>query len=202
MNPARQGRTRPLCVCASLFFSGAMLLGCSHLDQTAELIPDEVAVTPEVAMAPEELSLVSSDFETDIRLIPQPRIKPPMPRNIKPKFATATVRRLPPKEPALPAQAAPAESLIVQEAAASPVLPGELVGSDFSTVRDALREPDYVQSNALTIVWTYADPGCTLRLFFYPDIQTTRFHLLKYDLRSDMGDKLSDGSACMQHLGR
>jgi hypothetical protein len=102
----------------------------------------------------------------------------------------------------LPAQAAPAESLIVQEAAASPVLPGELVGSDFSTVRDALREPDYVQSNALTIVWTYADPGCTLRLFFYPDIQTTRFHLLKYDLRSDMGDKLSDGSACMQHLGR
>ena len=197
MDPIRQGQTRHVCVRVILFFSSAMLLGCSHLGQNAEPIPEEVAVTPEVA-APEQLAPVSSDFETDIGLIPEPRMKPPMPRNIKPKLASPALRRLPAKEPASPVQAAPEQTLAAQD----PVLPGELVGSDFSTVRDTLREPDYVQSSALTVVWTYADPGCTLRLFFYPDIRTTRFHVLKYDLRSDMGDKLSDGSACMQHLGR
>jgi len=61
-----------------------------------------------------------------------------------------------------------------------------------------LRKPDTVEKNALSVVWTYSETDCTLQLYFYPDIQTTIFHLLKYDLKGARGEKLNDSGACMQ----
>lgn len=80
------------------------------------------------------------------------------------------------------------------------VVIGDLVGSDFSAVLHVLRSPDTVNNDNLSVVWTYAPPGCTLRLFFYPDIKTTVFHLLKYDFRNSSGEMLMPGDACMDSM--
>jgi hypothetical protein len=88
-----------------------------------------------------------------------------------------------------------------EEAPAPPkVVIGDLLGSDFTSILHVLRSPDSVNNDHLSVVWTYAPPGCTLRLFFYPDIKTTVFHLLKYDFRDSSGDMLMPGDACMDSM--
>jgi hypothetical protein len=39
-----------------------------------------------------------------------------------------------------------------------------------------------------------------LRLFFYPEIATAKFHLLKYEFKSPTGERLAESSVCMQHI--
>jgi hypothetical protein len=95
---------------------------------------------------------------------------------------------LPPKKPAAAKEDVPT------------VEPGELVGADFTSVLQVLRKPDTVQNNALSVVWTYSQAECTVQLFFYPDIQTKIFRLLKYDLKNDAGEKLADRSACLHEI--
>ena len=74
----------------------------------------------------------------------------------------------------------------------------DLIGSDFTSILHVFRYPDAVQNNAPSVVWIYSPPGCTLQLYFYPDIQTTRFHLLKYDLKNAAGEMLGAGDECMR----
>jgi hypothetical protein len=111
--------------------------------------------------------------------LPPPRLKPPIPK---------TATNVP------PAGREPPATRIVR------IQPAELVGFDFSSIREVLRRPDDVQSSALSVVWVYSESMCTLRLFFYPDIQTRTFHLLKYDVRGMSGERLNDSSLCMQKL--
>jgi hypothetical protein len=66
-------------------------------------------------------------------------------------------------------------------------------------VLQVLRKPDTVQTSSLSIVWTYSEPNCTLQLFFYPDIQTKIFHLLKHDLKS-AADGAAERNACMRDI--
>ena len=80
------------------------------------------------------------------------------------------------------------------------VVPSELVGFDFPGVLQVLRRPDMIQTSALSIVWIYSQTDCMLQLYFYPDIQTKIFHLLKYDLKDGAGEKPNDTSACMRHI--
>ena len=80
------------------------------------------------------------------------------------------------------------------------VEPAELVGFNFDSVLTVLRQPDTVERNALSVVWTYSGSDCTLQLYFYPDIQTAVFRLLKYELKGASGEKLNDGGACMQPM--
>jgi len=98
---------------------------------------------------------------------------------------------LPPKKPPVPRakeQSPPPPNIAIND----------LIGSDFTSILQVFRSPDSVQSNALSVVWTYSPPGCTLQLFFYPDIQTAKFHLLKYDLKNTAGEMLGIGDPCMQ----
>jgi len=75
-----------------------------------------------------------------------------------------------------------------------------LIGSDFMAVRQIFRSPDTIQNSNLSVVWIYSPPGCTLQLFFYPDIATTTFRLLKYDFRNAAGEILMSGDPCMQQM--
>ena len=80
------------------------------------------------------------------------------------------------------------------------VEPADLVGFNFDSVLEVLRQPDSVEKNALSVVWTYSGFDCTLQLYFYPDIQTAIFRLLKYELKDSSGEKLNGGGACMQPM--
>lgn len=119
--------------------------------------------------------------------------EPPAPA--EPPAQTTAPRRPPPTrqasvQPPPPAVAQPPRT----------VEPAELVGYNFDSVLTVLRQPDAVERNALSVVWTYAGSDCTLQLYFYPDIQTAVFRLLKYELKRASGERLNDGGACMQPM--
>jgi hypothetical protein len=126
-------------------------------------------------------------------MVPSPIIsEPEMPRiaSLTPNAKDSAARKkvAPPKQPPVPKLAEPVI-----------VAPADLVGYDFSSVLQVLRRPDTVQSNALSIVWTYSEPSCTLQLFFYPDIQTKIFRLLKHDLKG-AADGTAERNACMRDI--
>jgi len=112
----------------------------------------------------------------------------------------------PPARTAVPRRPAPSRQASVQpsnppvSAAPRTVEPAELVGYNFDSVLAVFRQPDAVEKNALSVVWTYAGSDCTLQLFFYPDIQTAVFRLLKYELKGNSGEKLNESGACMQPM--
>jgi hypothetical protein len=103
-----------------------------------------------------------------------------------------------PRSPRKPA--APKEPAAPKTSGLPTVVPADLIGSDFAMVLHLIRQPDMVQTSALAIVWTYSEPVCKLQLYFYPDIETTTFHVLKYDLRDAAGDKLENTGQCMQRI--
>jgi len=79
------------------------------------------------------------------------------------------------------------------------VAPADLVGSDFSSVLQVLRQPDNVEESSLSVVWTYRSE-CRVQLYFYPDIKTRVFRLLKYDLKDSSGEKPANSNACMRSI--
>jgi hypothetical protein len=120
---------------------------------------------------------------------PEPQVASEMP----------PARNMMPRRPA-PMRQASAQPPNPPAAAPRTVDPAELVGYNFDSVLAVLRQPDAVERNALSVVWTYAGSDCTLQLYFYPDIQTSVFRLLKYELKANSGEKLNEGAACMQPM--
>jgi hypothetical protein len=121
--------------------------------------------------------------------------KPPMQMASRTPSKEEMAKPRPPRKPAAPqGPAAPKASGL------PPIVPADLIGSDFAGVLHVIRQPDMVQTSALAIVWTYSEPVCKLQLYFYPDIETTTFHVLKYDLRDAAGDRLENTGQCMQRI--
>jgi len=136
--------------------------------------------------------------DSSLREIPLENIMVDKPETTPPTAPrVATVQRPPPMRTSV---APPRKPAPPKEAEVPAIAPGELVGSDFTSVLQVLRRPDTVQSSALSVVWTYSQAECTVQLYFYPDIQTKVFRLLKYDLKSEAGEKSADRSACLHDI--
>jgi hypothetical protein len=181
------------------FFRLALILSVSVLvancatPQTPRLnhTPAPMTMRSEAQEIPLQDPIIDSPTVED----PQaPQVASNVPRPRAPARRPATPVK--PATPAVPSKDNPAEP----ESAA--VAPADLVGFDFPQVLQRLRRPDMVQNSALSIVWTYAQPDCTLQLYFYPDIQTRIFHLLKFDLKDSSGERPNDSSSCMRHMAR
>ena len=167
-----------------------ILAGCSALHGVAR---EQMGGKTEIA-PPAEERLIQPLVQSPIQpLVQSPKISEPE----MPKVASRTppAKDSPTRKPAAPPKRPPLPKL------AEPVVvaPADLVGLDFSSVLQVLRKPDTVQSSALSIVWTYSEPNCTLQLFFYPDIQTKIFRLLKHDLKSG-ADGTAERNACMRDI--
>jgi hypothetical protein len=124
----------------------------------------------------------------EIPAIPKPEV--PRVASRMPNVKDLVVRKKPP----------PPKDLTLPKATEPAVFaPADLVGFDFPSVLQVLRRPDSVQTSALSVVWTYSEPSCTLQLFFYPEIKTRIFRLLKHDLKSAAeGD--AERMACMRDM--
>ena len=176
---------RHLGLASAVLLSGCTALGALGLNTGSPTVPPRpvvamphnalpkvVSVTPP---SPPEVASVQPPMMLLLPPAPRPRPRPPAPK--------------PPEETPTPGPPSPPKIVI-----------GDLLGSDFTGVLHVFRSPDSVNNDNLSVVWTYAPPGCTLRLFFYPDIKTTVFHLLKYDFRDSLGDMLMPGDACMDSM--
>lgn len=177
----------------AIIVSAVLLSGCEVLGlntdrpsgPTQAAIPRgtaDGALPMVVPVPPPDAEMASIEPPAQLIQPPTPRPRPNRPPAPKPREEASLT---PPKD----------------EAPSPPkVVIGELLGSDFNSILHVLRSPDSVNKDNLSVVWTYAPPGCTLRLFFYPDIKTTVFHLLKYDFRNSSGEALMSGDACMDSM--
>ena len=172
--------TRIAQACVLILIPSVLILaGCSTMRGAK---PDETV--GKTTSAPEPL--VPPAFR--LPEIPAPEMPRLASRVPKTKDSPPRKKPAPLKAPPLPK---PAQPLVLA--------PADLVGFDFSSVLQLLRRPDTVRTNALSIVWTYSEPSCTLQLFFYPDIQTRIFRLLKHDLKSGT-DGEAERKACMRDI--
>jgi hypothetical protein len=182
---------RPAVALATIALSATVLAGCQSLQNLRDFAFGSPPPRASRAVMPPAVDPVLREIPLGEVTVEKP--EPPQPKAPQ----VATVQRPPPRAPAVPAKKPPPPA--PKEEVAT-VAPGELVGSDFTSVLQVLRKPDLVQNSALSVVWTYSQPACTLQLFFYPDIQTKIFRLLKYDLKSDAGEKTADRSACLHDI--
>jgi hypothetical protein len=163
-----------------------ILPGCSALRELRQ-----EPMVAEATMSPPPPEDLPAEPMVQSPSIPEPEMPQVASRTPNSKDAPARKKIAPPiKRAPLP----------VPKQAESPMLaPADLVGFDFSSVLQVLRRPDTVQSNSVSIVWTYSEPSCTLQLFFYPDIQTKIFRLLKHDLKS-AAEGAAERNACMRDI--
>ena len=132
---------------------------------------------------------------SETREIPvkEPQLALPAPMNPRPPVV-ASVMTMRPQRPPTPMMKPPPPPMEMDA-----VVPSDLVGSDFSSVLQVLRHPDNVEENSLSVVWTY-QTDCRLQIYFYPDIKTKVFKLLKYDLKDSSGEKPANSNACMRSI--
>jgi len=130
----------------------------------------------------------------DAREVPvqEPMLELPAPTNPDAPQLAMAVPKPPPRPPTPMMKPAPPPEI-------EAVAPADLVGFDFSSVRHVLRQPDNVENSALSVVWTY-ETDCRLQLYFYPDIKTRVFRVLKYDLKDSSGEKPANSNACMRSI--
>jgi hypothetical protein len=78
--------------------------------------------------------------------------------------------------------------------------PKSLMGLDPDTVQKRLGAPARMENSALSREWIYAAPGCSFRIFFYPNVNSTSFRALKYGSTKENGDALDSSDACVRRI--
>ena len=78
--------------------------------------------------------------------------------------------------------------------------PDNLIGLAPADVRKLLGPPARVENDDLSRAWIYASGGCTFRLFFYPNLNTASFRVLKYGGNDGNGEMMDVSDVCIRHI--
>jgi hypothetical protein len=82
----------------------------------------------------------------------------------------------------------------------SPVDPDRLIGLAPGDVRHLLGPPARVEYSDLSREWIYASGGCSFRVFFYPNLNTASFRVLKYGGNDGNGELMDVSDVCIRHI--
>jgi hypothetical protein len=82
----------------------------------------------------------------------------------------------------------------------STIDPGSLIGMAPAGVRELLGPPGRIESYDLSREWIYASNGCSFRLFFYPNLNTAAFRVLKYGGNDGNGELMDVSDVCIRHI--
>ncbi len=121
------------------------------------------------------------------------------------EFAPAVVAQPPPPTPA------PRPKRVARETKPIPELralrdkliqidPHSLIGMDTRGVQKLLGTPAQVRNDDLSREWVYASPGCSFRVFFYPNLNSASFRVLKYGSSGDSGEVLDVSDVCVRRI--
>lgn len=78
--------------------------------------------------------------------------------------------------------------------------PDKLIGMDTQGVQKLLGAPARVKNDDLSREWVYASPGCSFRVFFYPNLNSASFRVLKYGSSGDSGELLDVSDVCVRRI--
>ncbi|MBS0273683.1 MAG: hypothetical protein JSR55_04615 [Proteobacteria bacterium] len=104
----------------------------------------------------------------------------------------AAVPRKPAREPRA-VETAPAEKTAAID-------PQSLLGLAPEDVQKRLGAPNRMENGALSRKWTYAAPGCSFSVFFYPNVNSTSFRALKYGGEKSDGQRIDSSDACVRRI--
>ena len=113
---------------------------------------------------------------------------------------------LPPAKTALPGKKrerhAPqvASATPISQAKGDTIDPRRLIGMEPAAVRELLGPPRRIESYDLSREWIYASNGCSFRLFFYPNLNTAAFRVLKYGGNDGNGELMDVSDVCIRHI--
>jgi hypothetical protein len=78
--------------------------------------------------------------------------------------------------------------------------PKSLLGLDPSGVEKRLGTPARMENGTLSRKWVYAASGCSFSVFFYPNVNSTSFRVLKYGSNKDSGEATDSTDACIRRI--
>lgn len=78
--------------------------------------------------------------------------------------------------------------------------PDSLIGMDPSAIEKVLGTPTRVSKSDISLVWTYAGSGCSFQIFFYPDLKSSIFHVLKYGGIDENGGQILTSQTCVRDI--
>lgn len=78
--------------------------------------------------------------------------------------------------------------------------PQSLLGLAPEDVQKRLGAPKRMENGALSRKWTYAAPGCSFSVFFYPNVNSTSFRALKYSGEKSDGRRIGSSDACVRKI--
>jgi hypothetical protein len=78
--------------------------------------------------------------------------------------------------------------------------PMALVGKKREDVTKLLGAPTRILKEDMSLIWSYEADGCALKVYFYPDIKTSAFHVLKFSLAAGDGKPLDADAPCRRKL--
>jgi hypothetical protein len=82
----------------------------------------------------------------------------------------------------------------------SSIDPDQLIGLTPGAVRQLLGPPVRVENDEMSHAWVYASSGCSFRLFFYPNLNTASFRVLKYGGNDGNGDLMGVSDVCIRNI--
>ena len=109
----------------------------------------------------------------------------------------------PPEEPAprikKVSRVKPASRAPSQDKAAA-IDPDKLIGMGPSDVRKLLGTPARTRNDQLPREWVYGTGRCSFRVFFYPNLNTASFRVLKYGSNDGNGELIDTSDVCIRHI--
>jgi hypothetical protein len=82
----------------------------------------------------------------------------------------------------------------------SAIDPDHLIGLAPGAVQQLLGPPGRVENSDLSREWVYDSGGCSFRLFFYPNLNTAAFRVLKYGSNNGNGELLDVSDTCIRRI--
>ncbi len=134
--------------------------------------------------------------------LPATASKPPVALS-QPHPPTAAIPEPTPR-PFHPSPTPPRHSLPAETRAARPrrtmIVPESLIGLRPDQVSGQLGRPQKIAKDGPGLVWRYVAAGCGLNVYFFPDLRTNQFHVLKFSLAGADGKALDSNAPCRRQL--
>jgi hypothetical protein len=78
--------------------------------------------------------------------------------------------------------------------------PDSLIGMEPGEVRKLLGTPVRTRNDQLPREWIYGTGRCSFRVFFYPNLNTAAFRVLKYGSSDGNGEMIDTSDVCIRHI--
>lgn len=129
---------------------------------------------PTVSTAP-KAEIIYSGSESTARVAPLPRPKPERPKTTRKQASTPQSKAPVPVDADASAQPAAAERWTI----------AKLVGMTESEARDRLGAPNFEEEEAPAKIWLYTARSCSVRVYFFPEVKSLVYRVLRYEVLGD-----------------